>query len=99
VPKSPEKGKDGHDRHLTTVDGIDPVRNDGHRAPRTISAPSNRVTIAFPFSQIKTEEASKELSQLAALVCDLVETIREWVPEERLEDLRTRAEGLRDRLR
>jgi hypothetical protein len=62
-------------------------------------APSNRVNIAFPFSQIKVEDPSKELAELAALVFDLVGAMAEWVPEERLEDLRARAQVLREILR
>ena len=67
-------------------------------APRVV-APSSRVNVAFPFSQIKLEEPSKELAELAALVFDLVGTMAEWVPEDRLEDLRARALALRDALR
>ena len=37
------------------------------REPTTVSAPSHRLNIAFPFSQIKLEEPSKELAELAAL--------------------------------
>ena len=62
-------------------------------------APSSRVNIAFPFSQIKVEEPSKELAELAALVLDLVGAMAEWVPEDRLEDLRARAQVLRETLR
>ncbi len=67
-------------------------------SPRVI-APSSRVNVAFPFSQIKLEEPSKELAELAALVFDLVGTMAEWVPEDRLEDLQARAQLLRDALR
>jgi hypothetical protein len=69
------------------------------REVATVSAPSHRLNIAFPFSQIKLEEPSKELAELAALVFDLVGTMSEWVPEDRLEDLRARAQALRDALR
>jgi hypothetical protein len=62
-------------------------------------APSSRVNIAFPFSQIKLEEPSKELAELAALVFDLVGAMVEWVPEDRLEELQARARVLRDTLR
>ena len=62
-------------------------------------APSNRVNIVFPFSQIKVEEPSKELSELAALVFDLVAAMAEWVPEDRLEELQARAQVLRETLR
>ncbi len=67
-------------------------------APRVV-APSSRVNVAFPFSQIKLQEPSKELAELAALVLDLVGAMAEWVPEDRLEDLRARAQVLRDALR
>ncbi len=70
----------------------------GSAEPR-ISAPSSRVNIAFPFSQIKLEEPSRELAELAALVVDLLVELSEWVPEERLGELRERAQRLRDSLR
>jgi hypothetical protein len=69
------------------------------REASTVSAPSHRLNIAFPFSQIKLEEPSKELAELAALFFDLVETMAEWVPEDRLDELRTRAQMLREALR
>jgi hypothetical protein len=69
------------------------------RGPSTVSAPSHRLNIAFPFSQIKLEEPSKELAELAALFFDLVGTMAEWVPEDRLEELQARAQVLRDALR
>ena len=67
--------------------------------PAAVHAPSSRVNIAFPFSAIKLEEPSKELAELAALVYDLVGTMAEWVPEDRLGDLRARGLALRDALR
>jgi len=67
-------------------------------APRIV-APSNRVNVALPFSQIKLDEPSRELAELAALVFDLVGTMAEWVPEDELEELSARARVLRDRLR
>jgi hypothetical protein len=75
------------------------AESNGRDAARTISAPSSRVNVAFPFSQIRLQEPSKELSELAALVFDLVEMMREWVPEDRMEELQARAEVLRDALR
>ena len=62
-------------------------------------APSNRVNVALPFSQIRLDEPSRELAELAALVFDLVGTMAEWVPEDELEELSVRARVLRDRLR
>ncbi len=75
----------------------------GTQAPREqtrgINAPSSRVNVAFPFSQIKLHEPSKELAELAALVLDLVTAMSEWLPEDRLEELRTRAQALHESLR
>ena len=92
MPKSPEK--DASRRALNGVAGAAPVAV----AP-TVPGPSHRLNIAFPFSQIKLEEPSKELAELAALFFDLVETMAEWVPEDRLDELRTRAQMLREALR
>ena len=65
-----------------------------------VNAPSSRVNVAFPFSQIKLQEPSQELADLAGLVLDLVATVAEWVPDDdRLDELRARAQGLRERLR
>jgi hypothetical protein len=91
VPKSHEKN------HAPPA-----LNGAGETRPGDLSrviAPSSRLNIAFPFSQIKLEEPSRELAELAALVFDLVETMAEWVPEDRLEELRTRAQLLRDALR
>jgi hypothetical protein len=92
VPKSSEK--DASRRALNGVEGAAP----GAAAP-SVTGPSHRLNIAFPFSQIKLEEPSKELAELAALVFDLVGTMAEWVPEDRLEDLQARAQVLREALR
>jgi hypothetical protein len=92
VPKSHEKSS-----APTALNGAGDAKP-GDLSSRVI-APSSRMNIAFPFSQIKLEEPSKELAELSALVFDLVETMAEWVPEDRLEELRTRAQLLRDALR
>ena len=55
------------------------------------------MNIAFPFSQIKLEEPREELAELAALVFDLVGAVAEWIPEDRLDELRARAQILRER--
>ncbi len=91
MPKSSEKS--GSQAALNEAGETKP-----REAPR-VNAPSSRVNIAFPFSQIKLEEPSKELAELAALVFDLVGAMAEWVPEDRLDDLRSRAQVLRDALR
>jgi hypothetical protein len=91
VPKSSEKNPSSG-----ALNGAGGAKR--REAPGVV-APSSRVNVAFPFSQIKLEEPSKELAELAALVFDLVGTMAEWVPEDRLEELRARAQVLRDALR
>jgi hypothetical protein len=91
VPKSSEKSTSRG--ALNGVGGAEPGES-----PRVV-APSSRVNIAFPFSQIKLEEPTKELAELAALVFDLVGAMADWVPEDGLDELRTRAQVLRDALR
>jgi hypothetical protein len=106
VPKPPhdKAGKRSHDRdaerpeRYSDVDGDWPSGAPG-RGAREVLGPSSRVNVAFPFSQIRLQEPSKELSELAALVVDLVVTMAEWVPEDRLEELRARAQAVRDSLR
>ena len=75
---------------------------DANKAPDPSSGVHNattRVTIAWPFSQIKMEEASAELGELAGLLSDVVEALSDLVPEDRLKPLRDRTESLRARLR
>ena len=91
MPKSSEKNTS-----RAAFDGVGGAKPGG--SPRVV-APSSRVNIAFPFSQIKVEEPSRELADLAALVVDLLGELSEWVPEERLGELRERAERVRERLR
>ena len=91
MPKSSEKNAS-----VAAVNGAAAPRPGD--SPRVV-APSSRVNVAFPFSQIKLEEPSKEMAELAALVYDLVGAMAEWVPEDRLDDLRARAQVLRDALR
>jgi hypothetical protein len=66
---------------------------------RSVHAPSQRINVALPFSQIKLQEASAELRELADLVVDVVEVLSDSVPEHRLAPLRDKAEALRARLR
>ena len=71
---------------------------ESRKGPEVV-APSSRVNVAFPFSQIKLQEPSQELADLAGLVFDLVVAMAQWVPEDQLEELRARAQALRERLR
>jgi hypothetical protein len=84
---------------------VEPASAGGRDATKAADSSSGvhnattRVTIAWPFSQIKLEEASAELTELAGLLSDLVEALSDLVPEDRLRPLRDRAESLRARLR
>ena len=66
---------------------------------RLVHAPSQRINVALPFSQIKLQEASAELRELADLLVEVVEALSDSVPEHRLAPLRDKAEVLRARLR
>jgi len=94
VPKPTEKGAAPSESNGSRSHG-----SKGRKGPEIV-APSNRVTVAFPFSQIKLQEPSQELSDLASVVFDLVVAMAEWVPDdERLDELGARAQALRERLR
>jgi hypothetical protein len=93
VPKPADKGA-----RLPESNGS-PSQGSKPRKGRDIVAPSSRVNVAFPFSQIKLEEPSRELAELAGLVFDLVVAMGQWVPEDQLEELQARAQTLRERLR
>ncbi|HEY6474536.1 MAG TPA: hypothetical protein VIY26_16695 [Acidimicrobiales bacterium] len=66
---------------------------------RTVNAPSQRINVALPFSQIKLQEASAELRDLADLLVEVIEALSDSVPEHRLAPLRDKAEALRARMR
>ena len=59
-----------------------------------VSAPVSKVTIAFPFSQIKTTEATEELRELTAIVIELVERVAKVEPSAETDALRDRATAL-----
>jgi hypothetical protein len=95
VPKSPQTPSDDQPvrAEVVEVDYAAP----GHHAPEVKNA-SSRVTIAFPFSQIKTQEPSAELAELAALFADLVQALDGVVSGNRLREIHERAQALRARL-
>jgi hypothetical protein len=95
VPKPADKGARLPESNGSPSQGPGPKPRKG----RDIVAPSSRVNVAFPFSQIKLEEPSRELAELAGLVFDLVVAMAQWVPEDQLEELQARAQTLRERLR
>jgi hypothetical protein len=56
-------------------------------ARTTVSAPTSKVTIALPFSQIRTQEPSDELRELARIVVDLADQIAKLQPSGELDHL------------
>lgn len=98
MPKSPDKSVTPSESN-----GLPEPRESGQGAkpPKgpEVVAPSSRVNVAFPFSQITLQEPSQELADLSGLVFDLVVAMAQWVPEDQLEELRARAQALRERLR
>lgn len=93
---------DSLERRRSAVESAAASGRDATKAPDPSSGVHNattRVTIAWPFSQIKLEEASADLTELAGLLSDVVEAISDLVPEDRLRPLRDRTESLRARLR
>ena len=82
----------------------EPASTGGDKAAKARDASAahtvnTNVTIAWPFSRLKVQEASAELTELAGLLGELVEALSDVVPEDRLTPLRERVESLRARLR
>jgi hypothetical protein len=63
----------------------------GRTAPEIV-APTNRINVALPFSQIKLQEPLPDLVELASIVSELARVTGD-------EDIRRRAEALLMRLR
>jgi hypothetical protein len=61
-------------------------------AKTAISSP--RITVAFPFSQIKTQEPSQQLQELARLVAALADEIAQMQPSVQTKGLAEQAHGL-----
>ena len=57
-----------------------------------------RITVAFPFSQIKLQEPAEETKELVAIVADLAEVVTALSPGSGTEALRQRAVALLARL-
>ena len=64
------------------------------RVRATVSAPTSKVTIAFPFSQIRTQEPSDELRELAKIVVELADQIATLQPSAQLDQLADRSRAL-----
>jgi hypothetical protein len=76
--------------------GQDKDGQEERQGPQNIIGP--RVNLALPFSRIEVQEPTAELVEMAKLLSDLLSAIADWVPEEALADLRSRAEALSARL-
>jgi hypothetical protein len=63
------------------------------KAPKVNTA-STRVTVAFPFSSIKTNEPSEDLRELAAIADLLADELAALHPSSRTEALAKRARAL-----
>ena len=68
------------------------------QAPRVV-APTNKVTVALPFSKITLEEPGKEVAELAAIVAELTAIVERVAEGPELARLRDRAEAVAARTR
>jgi hypothetical protein len=64
------------------------------KARSVVSAPVSKVTIAFPFSQVKTQEPSDALRELVLIVAELTERLAKLDPGPETESLGDRARAL-----
>jgi hypothetical protein len=60
---------------------------------------TTRVNVAFPFSQIKVQEPSEDLAELAVLFCELADIVADTAPESKAPELAKRARALAIRLK
>ncbi len=65
----------------------------------SIVMPTNRVTVALPFSKITVEEPDRELAELAAIVAELAALVEAAAPEPEAAQLRLRGQALAARVR
>jgi DNA topoisomerase VI subunit B len=59
-----------------------------------VVAPTNRVTVAFPFSKIVLEEPSADIAELAAVTAELAALIETIAPGPAAAELSRRARAL-----
>jgi hypothetical protein len=64
------------------------------QAKSVVSMPTNRITIAFPFSQVKTSEPSEQLHELATIVAELTDHVAKLRPSPETDALTQRAQAL-----
>ena len=63
-----------------------------------VSAPSTQVTIAFPFSQIRSQQPTAEIRELTAIVALLAAELAEFRPSPATAALAQRAQDLLTKL-
>ena len=61
-------------------------------------APTNRINVALPFSKIQTDEPSKELGELAAIVAELASVVERLAPGEPAKEVQEHARRLAARV-
>jgi hypothetical protein len=70
----------------------------GSRRP-AIVVPTNKVTVALPFSKITVQEPNQELAELAVIVAELAALVEAGATEPEATKLCLRAQALAARLR
>jgi hypothetical protein len=71
------------------------AKDDPGKTPKSVvSAPSTKVTIAFPFSNIKSAEPSEELRELASIVAELTDHVAKLRPSAETDALVQRAQAI-----
>ena len=75
------------------------AESQGRRPVAEVLGASTRVNVAFPFSQIRVEEPSKDLVELAAVVELLAEVVAGAEPGSGADVVLARARSLAARLR
>jgi len=105
VSKQPESRTKSGKKHAGKNKGNEQSRQSGTHNALPVSAEgltaptSRRVNIALPFSQIRTQEPSQEVADLADLVADLLAALGDVFGSEAFDELEARADALRQRLR
>jgi len=66
--------------------------------PQPTIAPTNRITVAFPFSTVKIHEPDDRLRELAAIVAELADRVAAIEPTADAEELQQRARSLLTRI-
>ena len=73
-------------------------RRSARRSAPEVVAPTNRINVALPFSNLRVEESTKDLAELSGIVADLVAVVEATSPGPKVEELRERAEVMKSRL-